>query len=83
MADARTPTITFRADGAIGGDATFIDPGHAELMASSATKEVHCLTPERLFDVTWITHVDYFSLDVEGAELMILELLFRCCVPTH
>ena len=60
----------------IAGDVAFIDPEHSDLMASSTAKEVQCLTPERLFDATRIKHIDYFSLDVEGAELWILELLF-------
>lgn len=76
LADSKTPTIQFRKGGALGGDVAQMDAEHAEFMGKSVdVEEVKCMTPEALFDFTGMAHIDYFSLDVEGAELMILELL--------
>jgi len=49
----------------------FIDGG-----AKATKQELLWLVDDHAWQGTRIMHVDYFSLDVEGAELMILELLF-------
>jgi FkbM family methyltransferase len=68
--------ITFTLAEAISGIDDAMTPQHARRISaefSPASVRLKTVTLQSLFDKHRITHVDYFSLDVEGAELQVLK----------
>jgi FkbM family methyltransferase len=72
--------IPFRKGGLIGALANYMSPQHAkrmdhELGKSNETVLVQCFPIYSILKAIGVTHVDFFSLDIEGAEPDVLRTL--------
>ena len=45
--------------------------------------EVPCLTMPQIIRRSGLTHIDFWSLDVEGSELMVLSTMDWASIPVH
>ena len=67
--------VTFIKAETLGGMQKEIDSRHIKLLIKNNKVTVPCFSLEAALDEIKTYHIDYFSLDVEGAEMQILESL--------
>ncbi|XP_076071802.1 uncharacterized protein LOC143043311 [Mytilus galloprovincialis] len=63
----------FIQSGAVGGMASELDNDHMQMIKTKRTISVPCFDMVEVLDQIGVQHIDYFSLDVEGSEMIILE----------
>ncbi|CAC5407241.1 unnamed protein product [Mytilus coruscus] len=63
----------FIQSGAIGCIASECDNDHMKMIKSKQTISVPCFNMVEIINQIGVQHIDYFSLDVEGSEMIILE----------
>ena len=68
-------TASFIKGDTVGGIKNHIDEHHIKLLDKKNTITVPCFSMEAALDVIKRYHIDFFSLDVEGAEMAILNTL--------
>nr|XP_022294520.1 uncharacterized protein LOC111104719 [Crassostrea virginica]XP_022294521.1 uncharacterized protein LOC111104719 [Crassostrea virginica] len=68
-------TASFIKGDTVGGIENHIDEHHIKLLDKKNTITVPCFSMEAALDVINRYHIDFFSLDVEGAEMAILNTL--------
>ncbi|CAC5416719.1 unnamed protein product [Mytilus coruscus] len=59
--------------GAVGGMASELDDDQMKMVKTKRTISVPCFNMTEILDLIGVQHIDYFSLDVEGSEMIILE----------
>ncbi|XP_052679561.1 uncharacterized protein LOC128160304 isoform X1 [Crassostrea angulata] len=67
--------VTFIKGGALGGVESHIDKHQLNMLDRTDKVTVPCFTLEEALNVIKTDHIDFFSLDVEGAEMAVLESL--------
>lgn len=67
--------VTFIKGGALGGVESHINEDHIKMLNKTDTIEVPCFSLEDALNVIKTYHIDFYSLDVEGAEMAVLESL--------
>jgi FkbM family methyltransferase len=65
-------STTFIKGGALGSAIDIVDKDHLKQLNPALKVTVPCFKLDTVLDKIQQTHIDYFSLDVEGAELFIL-----------
>jgi FkbM family methyltransferase len=65
-------STTFIKGGTLGSAIDSVDKDHLKLLNLALKVTVPCFKLDTVLDTIQQTHIDYFSLDVEGAELFIL-----------
>ncbi|XP_062566664.1 uncharacterized protein LOC134228979 [Saccostrea cucullata] len=70
-----TNQVTFIKGEAVGSAKEFVNEHHAKLLNKSKTVTVPCFSLEEALNHVKRKHIDFFSLDVEGAEKMVLQSL--------
>ena len=65
-------STTFIKGGAFGSAKDTVDKDHLKLLNPALKVTVPCFKLDTVLDKIQQTHIDYFSLDVEGAELFVL-----------
>ena len=68
-------SVSYIMGGALGGVESNIDEHHLKTLNKTNRITVPCFGLEDVLDVIKSNHIDFFSLDVEGAEMSILESL--------
>ncbi|XP_052068724.1 uncharacterized protein LOC127707988 [Mytilus californianus] len=63
----------FIQSGAVGGMASELDDDQMKMVKTNRTISVPCFNMIEILDLIGVQHIDYFSLDVEGSEMIILE----------
>ncbi|CAG2206520.1 unnamed protein product [Mytilus edulis] len=63
----------FIQSGAIGGMASELDNDQMKTVETNQTISVPCFNMIEVMDKIGVQHIDYFSLDVEGSELIVLD----------
>ncbi|CAG2226939.1 unnamed protein product [Mytilus edulis] len=63
----------FIKSGGVGCIASECDNAHMKMVNSKRTISVPCFNMVEVIDKIGVQHIDYFSLDVEGSEMIILE----------
>ncbi|CAG2209345.1 unnamed protein product [Mytilus edulis] len=63
----------FIQSGSVGGMASELDNNHMRMIKTKKTISVPCFDMIEVLDQIGVQHIDYFSLDVEGSEMIILE----------
>ncbi|XP_071128498.1 uncharacterized protein [Mytilus edulis] len=63
----------FIQSGAVGGMASELDDDQMKMVKTKRTISVPCFNMIEILDLIGVQHIDYFSLDVEGSEMIILE----------
>jgi len=69
------PHVEFIEFGAVGGDLGAMSEGFKKEWHPDGRQSVKVSCKPMSFYLTGVKHVDFFSLDVEGAELMVLETM--------
>ena len=82
LSPTNTPmTIPFRTGGVLGALANYMSEGHARRMDKALANNssniimAQCFPVFSILQAIGVSHVDYFSLDIEGAELDVLRTL--------
>eukprot|EP00105_Crassostrea_gigas_P027161 XP_011448405.1 PREDICTED: uncharacterized protein LOC105342971 isoform X1 [Crassostrea gigas] len=68
-------SVTFIKGDTVGGVENHIDEHHMKMVNKGDKITVPCYNLESVLDEIKIYHIDFFSLDVEGAEMAVLESL--------
>jgi hypothetical protein len=68
-------SVTFIKAGGVGGVEQDIDEHHIKMLTNRTKITVPCFSLEAALAEVKTTHIDFFSLDVEGAEMTILKSL--------
>ncbi len=78
--EKKSQSVQFKQMGLVGGVERHFDDSHRKLVKrlpyyNSSDITVQCFTLSSILKALNVKHVDYFSLDVEGAELDILQTI--------
>ncbi|XP_061177580.1 uncharacterized protein LOC133186342 [Saccostrea echinata] len=65
--------MSFIKGGNVGGVAEHINEYHMKMLDRKNTITVPCFSLEEVLDTIGVHHIDFYSLDVEGAEMAILQ----------
>ncbi|XP_061176777.1 uncharacterized protein LOC133185516 [Saccostrea echinata] len=68
-------SVSFIKGGGVGGIVSHIDEHHMKMLDQKNKITVPCFSLEQILDAIGIHHIDFYSLDVEGAEMAVLESL--------
>nr|XP_022291785.1 uncharacterized protein LOC111103075 isoform X1 [Crassostrea virginica] len=68
-------SVTFIKGGGVGGVIDHIDDHHIKMLDKKNKITVPCYSLEQVLSVIGVNHIDFYSLDVEGAEMAILQSL--------
>ncbi|XP_056016274.1 uncharacterized protein LOC125673093 isoform X2 [Ostrea edulis] len=66
-------TVSFIKGGGVGGIEDNIDEHHMKMLDKKNKVTVPCYSLEKVLDDIGVHHIDFYSLDVEGAEMVILD----------
>eukprot|EP00105_Crassostrea_gigas_P013374 XP_011429681.1 PREDICTED: uncharacterized protein LOC105329895 isoform X1 [Crassostrea gigas] len=65
-------SVSFIKGGGVGGIADNIDEHHMKMLDRKNKITVPCFALEQILKTIGVNHIDFYSLDVEGAEMVIL-----------
>ncbi|XP_078322677.1 uncharacterized protein LOC111104747 [Crassostrea virginica] len=68
-------SVTFIKGGGVGGVIDHIDDHHIKMLDQKNRITVPCFSLEKVLNEIGVYHIDFYSLDVEGAEMYILQSL--------
>jgi FkbM family methyltransferase len=66
-------SVSFIKGGNVGGMEETIDEHHMKMLDKKNKVTVPCYSLEKVLDDIGVHHIDFYSLDVEGAEMVILD----------
>ncbi|XP_061176965.1 uncharacterized protein LOC133185674 [Saccostrea echinata] len=65
--------VSFITGGGVGGIASHIDQHHMKMLEQKNKITVPCFNLEQILNIIGVYHIDFYSLDIKGAEIPVLE----------